>query len=291
MPPSLAPGDVVAVAAPSSPFPRDELWPGLAWLRTRYRLRMSPGVLARHGYLAGSDFRRTEELVTALLDPEVRAIVVARGGYGALRIIEGLPWQEFVKSPKWIVGFSDTTALHAMAWQLGIASVHGPNVIGLGRDVTASRRANWLASLERPMARRVWRGLRILRQGRAHGPIVGGNLSLLHAMAAAGRLVIPQGAVVAVEDVTESPYRVDRMLTSLRLGGHIARASALVFGGFDRCEVGSDGRTIDEVLQERTGDLGVPVLAGAPFGHGACNEAFVLGSLVRIEDDCLQFYD
>jgi muramoyltetrapeptide carboxypeptidase len=291
MPPSLAPGDVVAVVAPSSPFPRDELWPGLAWLRARYRLRMGAGVLARHGYLAGTDSRRTEELVTALLDPEVKAIVVARGGYGALRIIEGLPWGEFVKSPKWIVGFSDVTVLHAMTWQIGIASVHGPNVTGLGRNVTVSGRANWLASLERPMARRVWQSLRVLRQGRAHGPIVGGNLSLLHAMAAAGRLVIPQGAVVAVEDVTESPYRVDRMLTSLRLGGHIARAAAIVFGGFDRCAVGSDGRTIDEVLQERTGDLGVPVLAGAPFGHGACNDAFVLGSPVRIEGDCLHFYD
>jgi muramoyltetrapeptide carboxypeptidase len=119
---------------------------------------------------------------------------------------------------------------------------------------------------------------------------VGGNLALLHAMAAAGRLAVPDGAVVALEDVTEAPYRVDRMLTSLRLGGHLERASAIVLGGFDRCVPGPDGRTVDEVLHERTRDLGIPVVAGAPFGHGAVNEAFVLGSPVRVEGDCVLFY-
>jgi muramoyltetrapeptide carboxypeptidase len=114
---------------------------------------------------------------------------------------------------------------------------------------------------------------------------VGGNLALVHAMAAAGRLVVPEGAVVALEDVTEAPYRVDRMLTSLRLGGHLGRASAVVFGGFDKCAPGPDGRTVEEVLVDRTGDLGIPVLAGAPFGHGERNEAFVLGARARVRGD------
>jgi len=109
-------------------------------------------------------------------------------------------------------------------------------------------------------------------------------------VAAAGRLVVPEGAILALEDVTESPYRVDRMLTSLRLGGYLARAAGLVFGGFDRCLPGADGRTVDEVIEERTRDLGVPVLAGAPFGHGVRNDAFVLGSPARIARDELLFY-
>ncbi len=143
------------------------------------------------------------------------------------------------------------------------------------------RAPRWLASLERPRAPHAWTGLRVLCAGEAEGVVVGGNLSLCHAMAAAGRLVVPEGALLALEDVTESPYRIDRMLTSLRLGGHLARVSGLVFGGFDRCAPGPDGRTADEVLEERTRDLGVPVLAGAPFGHGLRNEAFVLGSPAR----------
>jgi muramoyltetrapeptide carboxypeptidase len=291
VPPPLAPGDLIAVVAPSSPFPRDELWRGLAWLRTRYRLRIVAGVLARDGYLAGSDARRAAELSGALLDPEVKAVAAVRGGYGAMRIIESLPWQELARRPKWIVGFSDVTALHAMAWRAGVASVHAPNVTGLGRAVTAATRAGWLASLERPSSVRAWHGLRVVHAGEARGPIVGGNLSIACAMAVAGRLVVPPGAVLAFEDVTESPYRVDRMLTSLRLGGHFHHASALVFGGFDQCGAGADGRTVDEVIEERTFGLGVPVLAGAPFGHGARNDAFVLGSPARVDGNALRFCD
>jgi muramoyltetrapeptide carboxypeptidase len=287
-PPALSPGDLVAVVAPSSPFPRDELLRGLAWLRGRYRIRIAAGAFARDGYLAGSDERRSGELRAAMGDDEVRAIVAARGGYGAMRLLEQVAWDRFARNPKWIVGFSDVTVLHAMAWASGVASVHAPNVTGLGRDCTAGERAAWLSCLERPAAARVWCGLRVLRAGNASGSLVGGNLALLHALAAAGRLRIPEGAVIALEDVTEAPYRVDRMLTSLRLGGHFARASAVVLGGFDRCAPGSDGRTVEEVLEDRLGDLGIPVLAGAPFGHGARNEAFVLGKDVQIEGGTLR---
>jgi muramoyltetrapeptide carboxypeptidase len=104
-------------------------------------------------------------------------------------------------------------------------------------------------------------------------------------MAAAGRLAVPAGAILALEDVTEAPYRVDRMLTTLRLGGHLDRVSAIVFGGFERCVPGPDGRRIDEVLEERTRSLGVPVLGGAPFGHGERNEAFVVGTPAVVRAD------
>lgn len=288
-PPALVPGDRVAVVAPSSPFPRGELWRGLAWLRQRYRLRMSAGALEHDGYLAGTDSRRAAELARAVEDPEVKAIVAARGGYGAMRIVDRLPWDALVARPKWLVGFSDVTVLHAMSWRVGVGSVHGPNVTGLGRTVTPAIRAAWSRAVERPSATHAWAGLRVLRAGRAAGPVIGGNLSLLHALAAAGRLAVPPGAVLALEDVTESPYRVDRMLTSLRLGGHLAAVAAIVLGGFDRCAPGADGRTVEEVLADRVTDLGVPVLAGAPFGHGAHNEAFVLGSPVRVEDDRVVF--
>ncbi len=285
MPPPLAPGDAVIVIAPSSPFPRDELWRGLAWLRSRYRIRVAPGVLERDGYLAGGDERRRTELERALSDPEAKAIVAVRGGYGAMRVLDEVPWGELVRKPKWLVGFSDVTALHAMAWRAGVASVHGPNVTGLGLEASPRVRAAWLAAVERPTASRVWRGLRVIREGRARGPIVGGNLAMIHAMAAAGRLVVPEGAVLALEDVTEAPYRVDRMLTSLQLGGHLARAVAIVFGGFERCSAGADGRTIDEVLEERTRSLRVPVVARAPFGHGTSNEAFVIGAAALVRGD------
>ncbi len=285
IPPPLAPGDAMVVVAPSSPFPRDELWRGLAWLRTRYRIRIAADVLERDGYLAGNDDRRRAELGRALADPETKAVVAVRGGYGALRIVHHLDWSEFERRPKWIVGFSDVTALLAMAWRSGVAAVHGPNITGLGAGASPAVRAAWISSVERPRAPRVWRGLRVIHGGEARGPLVGGNLAIVHAMAAAGRLVVPDGAVLALEDVTEAPYRVDRMLTALLLGGYLERVSAVVFGGFDRCAPGPDGRTIDEVLEERTRSLGVPVLGHAPFGHGATNEAFVLGMPALVRHD------
>jgi muramoyltetrapeptide carboxypeptidase len=285
VPAPLAPGDVIAVVAPSSPLPLADLWRGLAWLGMRYRLRMRSGVLAREGYLAGSDDRRRDELMAAMLDPEVKAIVAARGGYGAMRIVGELPWAALAAHPKWIVGHSDVTALHAMAWGVGVAAVHAPNVTGLGCSVSVRSRAAWLGALERPGSARAWRALRVVRSGEATGPLVGGNLALVHALAAAGRLAFPAGAIVALEDVNEAPYRIDRMITSLVMGGHLSGASAVVFGGFDRCAPREDGATVDDVLDQCIRPLGVPVLAGAPFGHGAVNDAFVLGQIARVQGD------
>jgi muramoyltetrapeptide carboxypeptidase len=285
--PSLAPGDAIAVVAPSSPFPHDELWRGLAWLRARYRVHLRADALTRDGYLAGNDERRLGELSAALLDDEVKAVVAARGGYGALRLLAKLPWDRIAAKPKWIVGFSDITALHAMAWRAGIASVHSPNVTGLGRDSSVALRASWLAALERPAAPRAWENLGVVRGGTASGPLVGGNLTLVHAMAAAGRLAIPQGAVLALEEVSEAPYRIDRMLTSLELGGHFDRVAGLVFGSFTACDARADGRSAEDVLEEFGRRLGIPVLIDAPFGHGVENDSFVLGADVQIRANAL----
>ena len=117
---------------------------------------------------------------------------------------------------------------------------------------------------------------------------MGGNLTLLESMAASGRLALPAGAILALEDVGERPYRIDRMLTALLLGRHLRDVSGIVLGEFDRCEPGDDGVTSEEVLAERTARLGIPVVAGAPFGHGARNEAFVLGQVAVIRGSTVE---
>ena len=292
-PPPLRPGSLVAVVAPASPFVREELFRGLSWLRTRYTLRLSSRILERTGYTAGDDARRASELTAAMTDPHVSAVLCARGGYGAMRILDGLPWSAFAARPKWLVGFSDVTALHVMANARGVCTLHGPNVTGLGRSITASERLALVDALEgRPASS--WKDLEVLHCARAAAPaargrLVGGNLSLVASMAAAGRLVIPRGAILALEDVTERPYRLDRMLTSLRLGGHFAGLSAIVLGGFTQCDAGPDGVTALEVLIDRTAGLGIPVVASAPFGHGAPNRAFTLGGMAELTGTTLTF--
>ncbi len=289
-PPRLRPGDAITVVAPSSGFRPADLWPGLGRLRERYRVVASSGILAREGFLAGSDERREGELRRALLDPSIRAIFAARGGYGSTRFGPRLPWDRLAESPKWIVGFSDVTALHLEASRVGVASIHGPNVTGLGR-ASPLELAGLVGLLERHVGP-VWEGLRVVHgEGASEvlGTAVGGNLSLLESMAASGRLALPGGCVLLLEDVTERPYRLDRMLTALREGGHLARAAAIVIGGLDACAPGPDLVTADQVLAERTRDLGVPVLAGAPFGHGASNRPWPCGFVARLQGSKITF--
>lgn len=285
-PPALRPGDVIALVAPSSPFDHTLAWVALGWLARRYRLRFTRGLFARRGYLAGPDERRRAELEAAVFAPDVRAVLAARGGYGAPRFAHTLDWARFARDPRWIIGFSDITTLHVEAARAGVASLHGPNLTSYGRADRRAREA-LIRALEAPLAPRAYRGLGVIRGGSAEGPLFGGNLTMLHAAAAAGRLAVPAGAVLLLEDVTERPYRVDRVLATLAAGGHLARASAVVLGDFTECSPGPDGVRVEAVLEEHLGALGVPVLRGLPVGHGAVNDPVTLGAPARVEGDAL----
>lgn len=273
-------GDLIALVAPSSPFDDEKYRRGATWLGERYRLRIREDVFAKRGYLAGDDARRREELAAALADPEVRAIVAARGGYGATRLVADLDWSSLARNPKWIVGFSDVTALHVEATRVGVASLHAPMLAALGGATDGAMREGWLSALEGdPSA--PWR-VDTVAAGEAEGVAFGGNLALLETCAAMGRLRLPEGAILFLEDCTERPYRLDRMLTSLIVGGHLARVRGVVLGEFTDCNPGVDGVTADEVLYERLSRLNVPIVARAPFGHGETNRPFVIGARVRI---------
>jgi muramoyltetrapeptide carboxypeptidase len=263
------------VIAPSGPFDRTLVLRGMAWLGQRYRVEFDWSIFERSGFLAGSDARRLGELNHALAEPGLSAIIAARGGYGLTRIAHLAEYAPLVRYPKWIVGFSDITALHIEASALGVASMHGPNAAALGRsdDWTQQR---FVRALETPFNKRHLGGERPLRPGRARGPLAGGNLSLLYACQAAGRLRLPRGAILAIEDVTESAYRVDRMLSALIASGALDSIAGVAIGDFSDCP-NSHGVSVSEVLAERLGGLGVPVLSGLRFGHERYNEFVPLG--------------
>lgn len=280
-PSPLEPGDSVAVVAPSGPFDRAAALAGIAWLARRYRVIYGKTLFARDGFLAGADRRRIAELQRAL-DADVQAVVAARGGYGLARIASLVDWRSALRRPKWLVGFSDFTILHAESWRRRLATMHAPMVCSLGGATLAARR-QWIDTLEDPMRERRWEGLARWHGGRTVGRLVGGNLAILHSMAAAGRLELPKGAVVLLEDIGERPYRVDRMLTDLVAGGHLGRAGGVIVGDFTDCAAGPDGRTVEQVLRERLHALRVPVAAGFPSGHGKRNDAIVFGHRARLD--------
>jgi muramoyltetrapeptide carboxypeptidase len=284
-PPALAPGDVVAVVAPSSPFDESLGRSGIEVLERRYRVRQRPDLCARSGFLAGSDQRRTQELVEAFADPEVKAVLAMRGGVGATWIVDAVDVAALRGQPKWLVGFSDITSLHVAATRLRIASLHAPHVGTLGSDERARREL--FEVLEAPLAARRY-SVRCVCPGEASGPLVGGNLALLHDEAAAGKLALPDGCVLFLEDVGERPYRVARMLQALRRGGYLRGVAAVVLGGFTECHPGPDGVTVEQVLEDGLRSLAVPVVSGLEAGHGPINVPLVLGSLATVKPHAVE---
>ena len=182
------------MVAPSSPFDRTLVRAGMGWLGSRYRVRFDAGLFARAGFLAGDDARRLAELNAALADDETEAIVAARGGYGLGRIAPNLELGPLVDRPKWIVGFSDLTALHVEAARVGVMSLHAHNAAGLGRGDAVAREA-WLNALERPSPT-TFEGLTVFHPGEAEGRLSGGNLTVLFAAHAADRLRLATGAIL-----------------------------------------------------------------------------------------------
>jgi muramoyltetrapeptide carboxypeptidase len=280
----VQPGDSLRLIAPSGPFDRTLFFRALGWLSRRYHVSWERGVLERQGYLAGNDQRRLEELNEALQDPVASAIIAVRGGYGATRICHQADFASLVRYPKWCVGFSDFTALHLEAARIGVSSLHAPNLMALGRS-DAELRADWVRSIEQPMSRRSFGGLQALSPGEATGPLVGGNLSLLFAYAASGRLCLPAGCLLFFEEINEAPYRIDRMLTSLLLGGHFRSVAGVCVGDLTDSHHPQVHRQALEVVQERLRSLGVPVLAGLPVGHGAVNRGLPLGVPARLSSE------
>jgi len=283
-PPALKPGDRVAVIAPSGPFEPTLGWRGLGWLARRYRIVFSRSIFRPDGYLAGSRHRRADELSAALADPHTRAIVAMRGGYGLHQIAHLPDWGSFARAPKWIVGFSDITALHVESVRAGVMSMHAPMVALLGRGCHADH-CRWLEALETPAQPRRWAGLEVMHRGTARGTLFGGNLTVLHACAVTGRLRVPEDAILLLEDVTERPYRIDRMLTTLLVGGHLKNVRGVALGQFTECHPGADGVRVDRVLRDVLSELRVPVIAGLPVGHGLRNEPIVIGARATLEAD------
>lgn len=282
LPPALAPGDRIRLIAPSSPFDRALFFRGAGFLAERYRVELGQHVLRRNGFLAGGDAERLDDLNAALEDPGLKAIVAARGGYGAGRIVQAATFRALERAPKWLVGFSDITLLHQEAQRVGLCSIHGENAAGLGRAHHRTR-ALWIETLEAPRATRRYESLGCIHPGRALGPLLGGNLTLLFTAQAAGRLYLPPGTILALEDVTEQSYRIDRMLTALIQSRALDAVAGVVLGDFTDCSPGPHRVPVEAVLAERLSALRIPVLAGVPFGHGARNDPLVFGQPAALD--------
>ena len=269
--PLLKRGDRIAVVATGFAVRPELLDAGLARLRA---MGLEP-VLAPHarevdGYLAGSDAQRAADLDAALRDPGLAGVWFARGGYGTARILGNVDWRPIARRPKTFVGFSDLTAFFAAASRrAGARCLHGPTVADLATDGAWDEPSLRAALAGRAQTFRPERG-QVLVAGRASGPLVGGNLTVLAHLLGTRDAPRFEGAILFLEEIGEEAYRVDRLLTHLARAGVLGRVAGVLLGDFDvpptRREWPPD-LPLAAVLGERLGGLGVPVVLGIPSGH------------------------
>ena len=283
----LRAGDLIGVIAPAGPVAADTLPAVLAlYARHGYRVRLYPGCHADTGYLAGPDALRLADLHAALADDEVAAIHCLRGGYGAMRLLDGIDAALLRAEPKLLIGYSDITALHAL-WALhGLPSLHAPmpgsDLIKPGREDDEKALFHLLrhglpagavlAPALQPGALQV--------AGVATGTLIGGNLSLVAALLGtpwAWQVQQTQGAILFLEDINEELYRIDRLLTQLRLAGVLDAVAGFVLGSF------TEGASPAALLRHTLLPLNKPVLGGWPTGHGTPNLPLPLGLRVQMQ--------
>ncbi len=272
-PRALRPGDRLAIIAPASPFNAQEFEAGLIEVRALgFEPVFDESVFQRLGYVAGPAGLRAEAFLRAWQDPSIAGLLVVRGGYGSVQILPHLEAHVLRKTPKVFVGYSDLTSLLTfLTLQSGIVAFHGPTVAGrLDRGARGYDRDSFVRALTEafPLGEQSSNGMLAVRPGEAAGVLVGGTLTQIAvSLGTPFAFDPPKGSVLFLDEVGERPYRLDRMLTQLRLAGILGRANAIVFGELPGCDEPGGSLTARSVIAELFREFPGPVLVGFPSGH------------------------
>ncbi|WP_289760776.1 LD-carboxypeptidase [Duncaniella muris] len=278
-------GDRVAIVSPAGIIKPQVVYNSLPVLADcGWVPYVGKNTFGRFGTFAGTDDERYADLEAALLDPDTRAIICSRGGYGAVHLLDRLDRLPLRDDPKWIVGYSDISALHALMTRHGIKSVHAPMTKHIsenrGRD-TDSRRLFEILSGVTPDLRAG--GHPLNRPGEAEGLLVGGNLAVIAGLLSTPFDVIRPGRILFIEDIAEPIYKVERILYTLRLSGVLGQLAGLVVGRFTDYAPDRGSASMEEMISRIVADYSYPVAYGIPVGHVDHNVPLVCSSLVRLE--------
>lgn len=272
-PPRLKEGDTIGMIAPAGIVYDEEQYKRMKSVLEElgFRVRFAPHVRNRHGYLAGRDEERAEDLNRFFADPEIRGIITVRGGWGSNRILSLVDYSLIRDNPKFFCGFSDITSLHlAIHRKTGLVTFHGPNgtsdwTIFTQEQFHGMATGSHSLMLVNPPVEKA--DIRTIRPGRATGPLLGGNLTLVTSLIGSEYLPSMDGAILFLEDIGEEIYRVDRMFSQLELSGILGRLGGVVFGRCTDCKVSNPGFTLDDVLKRYLDPLGIPAFTGSMISH------------------------
>ncbi len=276
----LKKGDTVAVFASSNAVSKSEMEKGIQTLKSWGLVVVEAENLYKtDGRYAGTQTERIEGLQKLIDNPNIKAVIAARGGYGATQVAPYLNWMKFEQNPKWLVGFSDITFFHALLNNKGVETVHGPmaNNFSDEKSVESLRKA-----LFGELKSHTFDTNSNCIQGKAEGRLVGGNLSLIYSLGGTLNDLNVRDAILLIEDTGENTYHIDRMMSNLKQSGKLECVKGVIVGEFIKMTQGVD-QSIPEIMVSHLESLGIPVLYGVTFGHDSENLATYLGREVVLD--------
>ena len=283
--PPLKKGDTIAIVAPAKAIEKEHIDFAVDFFEQHgYKVLVGKNCLNQYHYFAGTDEERLSDFQEALDNPEIKAIICARGGYGCVRIVDEIQWASLLNHPKWIVGFSDVTVFHQRINILGLPSIHGTMPLNF-KENSSEALTTLLQHLEGNHQAISISSHPMNIQGKAEGTLIGGNLSILYSLLGTDDEVNFQDAILFIEDLAEQLYHLDRMLFAFKKAGVFSQIKGLIIGGMtDMKDTAIPfGKSLEEIIVEHIKPFNIPLVFNFPAGHINDNRALVFGKEIRLE--------
>ncbi|MEY8849859.1 LD-carboxypeptidase [Psychroserpens sp. XS_ASV72] len=289
-PPYLQAGDTVAIVAPSGILKNrnDEVQQAVDLLKSwGLHAQVGKHVFSQADHFAGTDDERCEDFQKALDDPKVKAIWCARGGYGTVRILDKLDFTTFKKNPKWVIGYSDITALLNEIHNQGVQSIHALMCVSLTEDLSEIEESveTFKSVIFGTPVNYTLKGSKYNRVGEASGQLVGGNLTMLHTMLGSKTSIDVSGKILFIEEIGEYKYHIDRMLQSLKRAGYFDQCKGVIVGDMTKLRKNTTlwGTSVEQLILDALADYDFPIAFNMPAGHEDDNRAMILGKRIQLK--------
>lgn len=285
LPPALQKGDQVAIIATARKVQHNELEPAINLLNSwGLKAVVGSSIGKENHQFAGTDQERAADLQTQINNPNIKAIWCAKGGYGSVRILDLIDFTPLLKQPKWLIGYSDVTAIHSELQKIGLCSLHAQMCLGF-EDKTKETMASLKSVLFGEKIKYKTKGHDFNQQGKAEGRLVGGNLSMIYSLCGSPSAINPDNTILFIEDLDEYLYHIDRMMQNLKRNAYFEKLKGVIVGGMTDMNDNTIpfGKNAEEIISETLQAYDFPVLFNFPAGHISDNRALVLGHKVTLD--------